>query len=147
MGYHNTRVDVENALKRLNEAAKDLGLDRRFSVRYGRSSAGVSHVLEEIHPGLAHPTDTPIGRTFREAHDYLLPMEHALRSVKRDRDYRREEAVEGPRLSGLEDGRDPYGYPRGMLAPVNSVGIYDPDARQHRREREELATRPAEADQ
>lgn len=137
MGYRNTKVDVENALRDLNAAAKDLDLDRRFRVRYGSSSGGVSHVLEEIHPGLSHPTDTPIGQTFREAHDYLRPMAHALRSVKRDRDYRRKDVVETPRLSGLDSDRDPSGYPRGMLAPVNSVGVFDPDARSVRREEEE----------
>lgn len=159
MGYRNTKVDVEMALKDLNAAAEDLGLDRRFEMRYGSSINGVAHVLEEIHPGLVHPTGTPIGKTFRQVHDYLIPMTHALRSVKRDRDYRREDLTD-PRLQGLE-GRDPNGYPRGMLAPVgvipgispevirlmnapvNSVGIFDPD----RRQQEDLATRPPEADQ
>jgi hypothetical protein len=124
MGYRNTRVDVESVLRDLNAASRDLGLSRTFEVRYGSSANGVQHVLEEHQVGSTHPTMTQIGKTYRAAHDYLVPMVHALRSAKRDRDYRRNAVA-----SRDANGAPSFERDRRTPAPVNSVGIYDPDAR------------------
>lgn len=130
-----TKGDVETAAKGLNDAARALGLDRMFIVWFGSQVQGTSHELAEEHPGLLHPTVTKIGTTYAEAERYLRGMAHALQSAKRDRDYRAEDARSGDVFARL------------VPAPVNSVGIFDPDAREHRRQQEDLATRPPGADQ
>jgi hypothetical protein len=116
MTARTAKGDVETAVERLNGAAKALGLDRKFRVWFGSAVNGVSHRLSETHPGLAHPTETPIGKTWSEALNYLNAMRHALESAKRDRDYRAEDAKVG--LAGP-----------GMVRAFQRPAGFDPDAR------------------
>lgn len=128
--------DLERVLDGLNRTAEALGMERRFELRDGSAAKGIQYELGEVHPGLSHPTFTQIGRTRRDAYRYLTAMVHALESAKRDRDYRREDAIPDARVAGYV-----------LHAPHGSVGIYDPDARNHRRDQEDLGSRPAGADQ
>lgn len=111
MAARSTKGELETACEALNAAAKDLGLDRRFQVRFGSAQNGIAHCIDEYHPGLSHPTVSNIGRTYDEAARYLYAMRHALESVKRDRDYRTEDARSGA-VSGNSMFEEPWASQR-----------------------------------
>jgi hypothetical protein len=125
-----SKGNVETAVERLNGAAKALGMDRSFRLWFGSAINGVPHSLSETHPRLAHPTETPIGKTWGEALAYLNAMRHALESAKRDRDYRADDAKAGA-VSGIsifEKRAEPLADP-GMVRAFQRPAGFDPDAR------------------
>lgn len=85
------KADVESALNKLNVAAMELGLKRRFTVEYGSSTSGVAHVIAEYDPRLSHPARTKIGNAYASAFAYVDAMRHGLTSVLLDRNYPNEE--------------------------------------------------------
>lgn len=131
-----TKGSVETAAKRLNDAAEALGMDRRFIVWFGSATMGTAHELAESHPGLHHPIVTKIGKTYGDAERYLSSMRHALESVKHDRDYRREDT-----LNGAVSGNSAF-EPQNVRRTRESVGIFDPDARSATRATEDRASHP-----
>lgn len=109
-----TKQMVETEVIKLNTAASQLGMRRKFTVEFGSFSNGVSNYLVEEIPQLNHPTRTSIGYTYRTALTYVSAMRHALVSAVLD-------------TPGRRVGHQP--------TPQDAVSrlAYDPDARSNRR--------------
>ena len=123
-----SKGDIDDAIQQLNESAKALGLERRFEMRYGAASVGISHEILEYHPALSHPTATKIGQEYRPVLAYVTAMRHALQSAKFDRDYARGEVIG---LDPIEERPKPFPAP-----PRDGARWVDPDARSERRSME-----------
>ena len=98
-----TKTLVESAVVALNDKAELLGMDRRFEFAAGSRANGVQHALIETQPTLVHPiSQTKIGRSFAEAHTYLVAMNHALLAAIADRDHRRVSIHAAPTYDRVE---------------------------------------------
>jgi len=143
-----TKETVRSTVGTLNDRLERLGWVRRYEVEFGSNPNGVKHVLQTRLPHLQHPTDQHPFATLSKLHQYLLAMGQVLNDAVAERE-RQRAIVQGGAIAALD--------------PHRVVDIpFDPDARNVRRQGEELQhrtlrealqeeedhrTRPAGADQ
>lgn len=82
-----SKADVYKAVGRYQRALESIGIAGAATIVWGSNPNGVRHVLEFRSPDLQHPEVESIGRTYKDAENFIDAMsaaiEFAARAMKR----------------------------------------------------------------